>query len=110
MKLNSKGGLLSCHYCKKIVSSLGTPYIIQNLDQEPVIYRKLDNGYEFEVSGIQSASGKCRLYVWQENPRALIGIYNGIPIRDLKDVLGYYAFKYQNLSEKIQIEREDQTI
>lgn len=108
MMLNFKGGLLSCHYYKKTASSLGDPYAIRKLDQESLIYRQLDNGYEFEVSGIQSASGTCILYVWKENPRILVAIYKDIPVKDLKDILGHYAFKYQNLSEKIRVEREDQ--
>ena len=95
---------------QKLASSLGNPYIGRRLDRESIIYQRLDNGYEFEISGIQSVSGKCSLYIWKENPRVLTGIYNDIPVKDLKDVLGHYAFKYQNLSEKIQVEREDQTI
>lgn len=95
---------------QKLACSLGAPYSIRKLDQEPLIYRKLGNGYELEVSGIRSMSGKCCPYVWKEVLRVLTGIYSDIPVKDLKDVLGHYAFKYQNLSEKIRVEREDQTI
>ena len=95
---------------QKLVSSLGNPYIVRRLDRESIIYRRLDNGYEFEISGIQWVSGKCSLYIRKENPRMLVGIYHDIPVKFLKDALGHYAFKYQNLSEKIRVEREDQTI
>lgn len=95
---------------QKLVSSLGNPYIVRRLDRESIIYRRLDNGYELEVSGIRSMSGKCCLYVWKEVLRVLTGIYSDIPVKDLKDALGHCAFKYQNLSEKIRVEREDQTI
>lgn len=92
---------------QKIVAELGNPYIIRNIDQESLIYRKLDTGYEFEVSGIKSISGKCILYVWSVNPRFLIGEYDNVPVAELKDILGHYAFKYRNLHEKILVERED---
>ena len=93
---------------QKIASSLGEPYAIRKSDLESLIYRHLDNDYEFEVSGVQSASGTCILYVWKENPHILVAIYKDIPVKDLKDILGHYAFKYQNLSEKTRVEREDQ--
>lgn len=47
---------------QKLACSLGAPYSIRKLDQEPLIYRKLGNGYELEVSGIRSMSGKCCVY------------------------------------------------
>ena len=31
-------------------------------------------------------------------------------VESLKDILGYYATKYQNLTAEIQVEREDQII
>ena len=92
---------------QKIIAELGKPYTIRNIDQESVIYRELDTGYELEVSGIKSISGTCILYVWSVNPRMMIGEYDNIPVAELKDVLGHYAFKYRNLYEKILVERED---
>jgi hypothetical protein len=91
---------------EKVLQELGSPYEIKVIDFEEVIYRKLNNEYDFEVSGI---SGKtCTLYVWALAPQEIVGVYNKIPIDSLKDVLGYYAVRYQNLSDKIQVEREDQ--
>lgn len=92
---------------QKIISDIGSPYEIRNVDMEDVIYRRLDNGYEFEVSGIYSSSGKCTLYVWGTDPKKVVGIYSGVPVRSLKDFLGYYAVRYQNLVEQIQVEREE---
>ncbi len=93
---------------QKVLQELGSPYEIKVIDYEEVIYRKLDNEYDFEVSGI---SGKtCTLYVWTVSPQEIVGIYDKIPIKSLKDVLGYYAVKYQNLNEKIQVLREDREV
>jgi hypothetical protein len=91
---------------QKLLQELGSPYEIKVIDLEEVIYRKLNEEYDFEVSGL---SGKtCTLYVWALNPHEIVGIYVNIPIVSLKDILGYYATKYQNLTEKIRVEREDQ--
>ena len=91
-----------------VQSYLGDPYMVTTIDGEAVIYRRLGNGYEFEVSGVKSASGPYILYVWSSNPREIVGIYAGIKGQEvLKDVLGYYSVKYQNLTNGIQVERED---
>lgn len=93
---------------QKVLQELGSPYEIKVIDLEEVIYRKLNNGYDFEVSSI---SGKtCTLYVWAINPQEIVGIYENIPIDSLKDVLGYYSTKYQNLTEKILVSREDKKV
>lgn len=91
---------------QKIVQDLGSPYEIKTIDLEDVIYRKLDTGYEFEVSGISSK--KFTLYVWSVGPSKVVGVFPDLPTEYMKDILGYYAVKYQNLSDKIQGEREDQ--
>jgi hypothetical protein len=93
---------------QKIVKDLGSPYEIKTIDLEDVIYRKLETGYEFEVSGITSK--KFIVYVWSVNPSQVVGTYTDLPTEHIKDILGYIAVKYQNLSDKIQIEREDQIV
>lgn len=92
---------------QKIVADLGAPYTIRKIDGEYLIHRELDTGYELEVSGILSLAGKCVLYVWAINPHIMVGMYSDIPVVDLKDILGHFAFKYRNLGVKIQVERED---
>ena len=91
------------------LSYLGQPYCIWNIDFEPVIYRSIGQ-YEFEVSGLHSKTMNCTLYVWRTSPsHELVGIYSDIKTKeDLKDLLGYYAVKYQNLLSRIRVEREDQ--
>lgn len=92
-------------FLERIVKELGCPYKIRNVDGEDVIFRALDAKYEFEVSAVSGKS--CTLYVWTMNPHELIGIYEQIPICSLKDVLGYFAVKYQNLTDQIRVLRED---
>ncbi|MDD3253100.1 MAG: hypothetical protein PHV18_11125 [Lachnospiraceae bacterium] len=91
----------------KTLQELGTPYEIKSIDLEEVIYRKLETGFEFEVSGIYGNSRTCTLYVWSVVPRKIISIYQNIPLANLKDVLGYYACVYQKLTDQFQVERQD---
>ena len=93
----------------KVLQYLGEPYSITVIDSEEVIYRDLGNGYDFEVSGVRAGKETYSLYVWQTRPhKEIMGVYHGIRgEQQLKDVLGYCAFMYQNLREKIQVEREE---
>ena len=79
----------------KLLQSLGEPYDIQDFDGEDCIHRKFGN-YEF-----------CILYVWTVTPKEVVAIYKNIPTENLKDVLGYYASRYQNIPDQIQVERQD---
>lgn len=91
----------------KVLQSLGWPYTTKIIDGEEVVYRDLENGYDIEVLGCRSE--KYAVYVWMVAPhREIVGIYSGIRGEaDLKDTLGYVAFKYGNLSKRIQVEREE---
>ena len=93
----------------KVRDYLGDPYSVAVIDGEDVIYRNLGNGYDFEVSGVRSEKSTCILYVWSiSGPKEIVGIYGNIKgAQNLKDTLGYYAFKYQNLEAQIQVRRED---
>lgn len=88
---------------------LGDPYSITTIDMEEVIYRDLGNGFDFEVSGIKAGSETYSLYVWKLCPhKEIVGVYHKIHGQQmLKDLLGFYAAKYQNLSDQIQVEREE---
>lgn len=88
----------------KILHDLGHPYGIKNFDGEDCIHREF-SGYEFEVSDTHRKY--CTLYVWSTAPRTVVDIYENIPTESLKDVLGYYSCKYQNLLEQIQVVRKE---
>lgn len=87
---------------------LGPMYSVQIRDGVESICRSFGNAFEFEVNGFFGEK-KMTVNLWMEKPhRELLAIYSGIASKeDLADTLGYLAFKYQNLQEKIQAERED---
>ena len=89
---------------EKILQTLGEPYDIKAFDGEDCIHRKFSN-YEFEVSGTHRKY--CTLYVWTITPRSVVDIYENIPTDNLKDILGYYSCKYQNLLEQIRVVRKE---
>lgn len=91
--------------CKKVCEMLGNPYTTTIIDGEEVIYRKLNDAYDIEVSG----NDPYTVFVWcLEGHKEIVGIYRGIRgLEVLKDTLGYCAFKFQNLHEKIHIESEE---
>lgn len=93
---------------ENILRYLGAPYSITEIDGEEVIYRSFTN-FDFEVSGINGRSNSFTLYVWDTTSTpTIIGTYSNIRGKEnLKDVLGFYAVKYQNLISEIQVERED---
>ncbi len=91
-------------HIEKLLKHLGEPYDIGNFDGEECIHRKFGN-YEFEVSGTHRKH--CTLYVWTISPKDIVSIYADIPTDHLKDVLGYYASIYQNLPDKIRVERQE---
>lgn len=87
---------------------LGDPYYIAKRDTVESICRTINDKLEFEVCGFFGTSSYT-VNLWQYLPhRELLAIYSGIKsLEDLRDTLGYLAFKYQNLSVRIQVERED---
>lgn len=89
---------------EKVLQNLGDPYDIKNIDGEDCIHRKFSD-YEFEVSGAHRKY--CTLYVWSITPRTVVDIYENIPTDSLKDVLGYYSCKYQNLLDQIRVVRKE---
>ena len=83
---------------KTICSQLGEPYIIKTIDNENVIYRALDTGYEFEATGLDhgGAAINAIIYVWEIANHNNIEIVSDITsLIELKDVLGALALKYQ---------------
>ena len=87
---------------------LGEAYRIEISDGVESICRTINSKFEFEVCGF-FGMGSYTVNLWQYSPhRELLAIYSGIKsLEDLRDTLGYLAFKYQNLSARIQVERED---
>lgn len=99
---------MSLQNLKETCKFLGPMYSVQVLDGVEGIYRKINGQFEFEINGFWSTKN-ITVNLWQRHPHTeLIAIYSGIQTKeDLSDTLGYLSFKYQNLSKKIQVERED---
>lgn len=93
---------------ESILYYLGAPYSIIKMDGEEVIYRSFAN-FDFEISGVNGHSNNFTLYVWDTTSvPTIVGIYSNIKGKEnLKDLLGFYATKYQNLTSEIRVERED---
>lgn len=69
--------------CKKILeiaTQLGPNYTVRTIDNENVIYREI-NGYEFEVSGLDSNAAKidASLYIWERTVASFI-------VEDIHDI------------------------
>ena len=86
---------------KEILRKLGNKYIIKTIDLENCIYMKLDNGYYFEVSGLDNArkSFGATIYVWGNTAGAgTIETISNIDSLDmLKDCLEEAEGKYLKL-------------
>lgn len=93
----------------KMVAYLGEPYSASIIDGERVVYRRLNENFDFEVSGICQGKKLYSLYVWRHNPhREIVGVYHNIRGSEvLKDLLGYCAVRYGNLLNDIQVERQE---
>lgn len=86
---------------------LGPMYSVRVIDGVESIYRKIDEEYDFEVTGFFGGSSMC-VYLWRRKPHTeIVSIYSDIKTKEqLSDTLGYLAFKCQNLAAQIQVERE----
>jgi len=86
---------------KEILRKLGNRYTIKTIDLENCIYLKLDNGYFFEVSGLDNArkSFDATIYVWgnTEGSKTVETISNIDSLDMLKDCLEETEGKYLKL-------------
>ncbi len=92
----------------RVLRVLGPMYFIAKRDGIECICRDINDRFEFEVTGFFGPKAMT-VNLWQKRPwRELLAIYSGIATpEELADTLGYLAFRYQNLQEKIRVERED---
>lgn len=93
---------------KSVCAALGPLYRIEDRDGVPSIVRRINDSLEFEVTGFFRCSS-LTVNLWLMSPHSeLLAIYAAIATEsDLADTLGYLSFRYQNLKEKIRVERED---
>lgn len=93
---------------REICEFLGPMYSIRIIDGVESVFREINDRFEFEVCCF-SGEKHMTVNLWQRRPHIeLLAVYSGIATKeDLADTLGYLAFKYKSLREKIQVERED---
>jgi len=60
-------------HIKELCKELGSEYCIRPIDQEQVIYRNFGNGYDLEISGMNTSSlrKKAVLYLWKDTNRVV---------------------------------------
>lgn len=87
---------------KEICTKLGESYCIRVFDLENVIYRNLENGYDFEISGLDNRkqSFDATLFIWQTQPeqRVVEQISNIDSFEDLAAELEKATKKYLDLA------------
>lgn len=81
-----------------VLSQLGSSYSITIIDQERVLYHKINDYYDIEVSGLDNSkkSPKIVIYVWQLLPgKQIVETLEGIhSISLLADTLSSLRRKY----------------
>ena len=87
---------------RKIQTLLGPEYSIQVIDFENVIYRKINEDYDIEVSGLDNARKaiNCFVYVWDRSASSGVQIvekYDSIDnLTALKSLLYKIIDKYRD--------------
>lgn len=88
---------------KTICAELGPDYSIIPIDLEQVIYRKINNNYDLEISGLNNnkQSFDATIYLWQLKPtESIIETISDITnIESLKTSLANLVEKYQDLNQ-----------
>lgn len=67
-------------HMRRLCKSLGTKYSIGVIDLESVIYRDLGNGYDIEVSEVNTSSQrkKATIYLWR-NKNVIVRALKSVP-------------------------------
>lgn len=88
---------------KELCASLGSNYSITIIDREQVIYRKINDCYDIEVSGLNNnrRSMNATIYIWQLKPgqQTIETVRNITTLESLKSSLTSLVGKYQNLGQ-----------
>ena len=71
-------------HMKKLCKKLGPEYRIASIDLERIIYRNFGNGYDIEISCVNTNSQKknARIYLWKDK-RRIIKIIENVPQSDI---------------------------
>lgn len=71
-------------HLRELCRALGSGYRIRLFDGEQVIYRDFGNGYDLEISGMNTSSHrkKATLYLWKDANR-IVKKVTDVPQRDI---------------------------
>ena len=85
-------------HMRRLCESLGANYSIKAIDLECVIYRDLGNGYDIEVSGMNTSSlkRKATIYLWKDKKVIVRGL-KGVP----QDSIDKYVEELKNFAESL---------
>ncbi|MDD4003510.1 MAG: hypothetical protein PHE12_04860 [Clostridia bacterium] len=87
---------------KDICAELGKKYSIKMIDLEQIIYRKFNDNYDVEISGLNNnrKKFKANIYVWDIDHKYLIveRFSEILSIDELKEKLAYIENKYGNIN------------
>ena len=85
-------------HMQKLCLSLGDVYCIRELDLERVLYRDFGNGYDIEVSGMNTTSArkKATIYLWKDRKQT-VRVVKGVP----QDAIGEWVDRLAAFAETI---------
>lgn len=85
-------------HMRKLCKSLGAKYSLRVIDFERVIYRDLGNGYDIEVSGMNTSSlkRKATIYLWKDKKVIVRGL-KGVP----QDSIDKYVEELKTFAESL---------
>ena len=85
---------------RKLCRSLGEQYRITDIDLERVIYRDFGNGYDVEISGVNTSSTKkkANIYLWKDGLR-IVERRIGVPQEEIGRAVDALYEKYSAVNE-----------
>lgn len=85
-------------HMRRLCEKLGAKYSIGVIDLESVIYRDLGNGYDIEVSEVNTTSQrkKATIYLWR-NKKVIVRAFKGVP----QDSIDKYVEELKSFAEDL---------
>lgn len=87
-----------CQHLRELRRQLGDKYEITIIDLEHVIRRDFGNGYDIEISGVNTSSHKrkANLYVWKDKQHIVEKVFR-VSQDDIGNVVDGLYEKYKSL-------------
>lgn len=78
---------LKTKHIQELCAELGPNYEVRVIAFENVIYRNFGNGFDVEISGMNTNSKKKRATLYFQNKRRIIKIIENVPQSNIGDVV-----------------------